>query len=82
MTLPICNSAKISIKIFQCQLVRDKSSGDKAGAHPSAGRVKDGVEPGPASNLELVAALQIENFAGLVRGRDLKAEAFDDLAGK
>src|SRR5450631_2633701 len=34
------------------------------------------------SDFELVAALQIENFAGLVRCRHLQAEAFDDLAGE
>jgi hypothetical protein len=34
------------------------------------------------SNFQLVAALQIENFTGLVRGRDFEAETFDDLAGE
>src|ERR1700737_270824 len=34
------------------------------------------------SNLQLVAALQIENFTGLVGGCDFKAEPFDDLAGE
>src|SRR6267378_3567469 len=34
------------------------------------------------SNFQFVAALQIENFAGLVGCRHLEAEAFDDLAGE
>jgi hypothetical protein len=34
------------------------------------------------SNLELVAAFQVENFARFVRRRHLEAEAFDDLAGE
>jgi hypothetical protein len=35
-----------------------------------------------ASHFQLVAALQVENLAGFVRSRDLKPEAFDDLAGE
>jgi hypothetical protein len=34
------------------------------------------------SNFQLVAAFQIEDFAGFVQCRDFETEAFDDLAGK
>jgi hypothetical protein len=34
------------------------------------------------SNFQLVAAFQIEDFAGFVPRRDFETEAFDDLAGK
>src|ERR1700686_1602947 len=34
------------------------------------------------SHFQLVAAFQIENFTGLIGGRDFKAETFDDLAGE
>src|ERR1700687_1085445 len=34
------------------------------------------------SHFQLVAAFQVENFTGLIRRRDFKAETFDDLAGE
>src|SRR4051812_21398521 len=46
-----------------------------------AAKTCDHCAPDP-SHFELVAALEIEDFAGLVRGRDLEAEALDDLAGE
>src|SRR6266700_4240463 len=72
---------------FRLALLRQMSAGkgsfcfDAFSLREPVSTSLENASPAP-SNLQLVAALQIENLAGFVRGRNFKTEPFDDLAGE
>src|SRR5215213_1640661 len=59
------------------------NGGSTIGTSEYAGFDPNGASGNTAgSDFQLVAALEVENLAGLVRGRHFQPETLDDLAGK